>query len=110
MLRAGFVGTQPREAPHYANFVRRMAELGYQEGRNFSITFRSWMSKATTETIASSRRAKSTCSWRFERAGRDKGRTNRSLHRTKNEVRPAAGGAHGRPLALPGARGAGTAN
>ena len=28
MLRVGFVGMQPREAPHYANFLRRMAELG----------------------------------------------------------------------------------
>ena len=36
MLRVGFVGMQPREAPHYTNFLRRMAELGYQEGRNFT--------------------------------------------------------------------------
>jgi hypothetical protein len=26
MLRVGFVGMQPREAPHYTNFLRRMAE------------------------------------------------------------------------------------
>ena len=32
MLRVGFVGMQPREAPHYTNFLKRMAELGYQEG------------------------------------------------------------------------------
>src|SRR5262249_24990469 len=31
-LRVGFVGMQPRDAPHYANFLKRMAELGYQEG------------------------------------------------------------------------------
>jgi hypothetical protein len=37
MLRVGFVGMQPREAPHYANFLKRMAELGYQEGRNFTL-------------------------------------------------------------------------
>src|SRR5262245_60676548 len=29
------------------------------------------------------------------------------LRRSKNEVRPAVGGIHGRPLALPGARGGG---
>jgi putative ABC transport system substrate-binding protein len=39
MLRVGFVGMQPREAPHYANFLRRMAELGYQEGRNFTFDY-----------------------------------------------------------------------
>jgi ABC-type uncharacterized transport system substrate-binding protein len=39
MLRVGFVGMQPREAPHYANFLRRMAELGYQEGRNFAFDY-----------------------------------------------------------------------
>jgi hypothetical protein len=37
MLRVGFVGMQPREWPLYTNFLRRMAELGYQEGRNFAI-------------------------------------------------------------------------
>src|SRR2546429_1632701 len=36
MLRLGFVGIQPREAPVYTNFLKRMAELGYQEGRNFT--------------------------------------------------------------------------
>jgi hypothetical protein len=39
MLRVGFVGMQPREAPHYANFLKRMAELGYQEGRNFTFEY-----------------------------------------------------------------------
>src|SRR6516164_5913863 len=39
MLRVGFVGMQPREAPHYANFLKRMAELGYQEGRNFKFDY-----------------------------------------------------------------------
>src|SRR5438270_3542067 len=39
MLRIGFVGMQPREAPHYANFLKRMAELGYQEGRNFTFNY-----------------------------------------------------------------------
>src|SRR5260370_29656873 len=33
MLRVGFVGMQPREAPLYANFLKRMAELCYQESR-----------------------------------------------------------------------------
>jgi putative ABC transport system substrate-binding protein len=35
MLRVGFVGIQPRGAPIYVAFLKRMAELGYQEGRNF---------------------------------------------------------------------------
>ena len=39
MLRVGFVGMQPREAPHYANFLKRMAQLGYQEGRNFTFDY-----------------------------------------------------------------------
>src|SRR6201997_2237886 len=39
MLRVGFVGMQPREWPLYTNFLRRMAELGYQEGRNFSFDY-----------------------------------------------------------------------
>src|SRR6266702_7737798 len=39
MLRVGFVGMQPRESPLYTNFLRRMAELGYQEGRNFTFDY-----------------------------------------------------------------------
>jgi ABC-type uncharacterized transport system substrate-binding protein len=39
MLRVGFVGMQPRESPLYANFLKRMAELGYQEGRNFTFEY-----------------------------------------------------------------------
>src|SRR5213592_4852260 len=39
MLRIGFVGMQPREFPLYANFLKRMAELGYQEGRNFTFDY-----------------------------------------------------------------------
>ena len=35
MLRLGFVGIQSRDSPFYRNFLRRMAQLGYQEGRNF---------------------------------------------------------------------------
>jgi putative tryptophan/tyrosine transport system substrate-binding protein len=38
MLRVGFV-IQPREAPAYTNFLKRMAELGYQEGRNFTFDY-----------------------------------------------------------------------
>ena len=30
---------QPQDAPHYANFLKRMAELGYQEGRNFTFDY-----------------------------------------------------------------------
>jgi len=39
MLRVGFVGMQPREFPLYTTFVKRMAELGYQEGRNFTFDY-----------------------------------------------------------------------
>src|SRR5262249_36173372 len=39
MLRVGFVGIQPREAPVYTNFLKRMAQLGYQEGRNFTFDY-----------------------------------------------------------------------
>ena len=39
MLRVGFVGMQPRESPFYAAFLERMAELGYQEGRNFAFEY-----------------------------------------------------------------------
>jgi putative ABC transport system substrate-binding protein len=39
MLRVGFVGIQPRDAPIYVAFLKRMAELGYQEGRNFTFEY-----------------------------------------------------------------------
>jgi hypothetical protein len=39
MLRVGFVGMQPREFPLYTTFLKRMAELGYQEGRNFAFEY-----------------------------------------------------------------------
>ena len=39
MLRVGFVGIQPREAPLYTTFLKRMAELSYQEGRNFAFDY-----------------------------------------------------------------------
>jgi putative tryptophan/tyrosine transport system substrate-binding protein len=39
MLRLGFVGIQPRDAPIYRNFLRHMAEFGYQEGRNFTFDY-----------------------------------------------------------------------
>jgi ABC-type uncharacterized transport system substrate-binding protein len=39
MLRVGFVGIEPRESPLYTNFLKRMAELGYQEGRNFAFEY-----------------------------------------------------------------------
>jgi putative tryptophan/tyrosine transport system substrate-binding protein len=38
-LRVGFVGVQPRDSAIYNNFRRRMAELGYQEGRNFTFDY-----------------------------------------------------------------------
>jgi putative ABC transport system substrate-binding protein len=39
MLRVGFVGIQPRESPFYTNFLKRMAELGYQEARNLTFDY-----------------------------------------------------------------------
>jgi putative tryptophan/tyrosine transport system substrate-binding protein len=39
MLRVGYSGMMTREAPHYAAFEKRMAELGYQEGRNFAFEY-----------------------------------------------------------------------
>jgi ABC-type uncharacterized transport system substrate-binding protein len=39
MLRVGFVGMQSRDSPLYTNFLKRMAELGYQEGRNFTFDY-----------------------------------------------------------------------
>jgi putative ABC transport system substrate-binding protein len=39
MLRVGFVGAQPRESPLYAAFLKRMADLGYREGRNFTFEY-----------------------------------------------------------------------
>src|SRR5260221_4886456 len=39
MLRVGFVGMQPREFRIYTSFLKRMAELGYQEGRNFTFDY-----------------------------------------------------------------------
>ncbi|MCC6780479.1 MAG: ABC transporter substrate-binding protein [Hyphomicrobiales bacterium] len=34
VLRVGYVGLQPRNSPRYKVFLKRMAELGYQEGQN----------------------------------------------------------------------------
>jgi putative ABC transport system substrate-binding protein len=39
MLRVGFVGMQSRDSPLYINFLMGMAELGYQEGRNFTFDY-----------------------------------------------------------------------
>jgi putative tryptophan/tyrosine transport system substrate-binding protein len=39
VLRVGYVGVQSPDAPLYTAFRNRMAELGYQEGRNFSLEY-----------------------------------------------------------------------
>jgi putative ABC transport system substrate-binding protein len=39
MLRVGYSGIMQRDAPHYAAFEKRMAELGYQQGRNFAFEY-----------------------------------------------------------------------
>ena len=38
-LRVGAASVQPRNAPIYAAFVKRMGELGYEEGKNFTFEF-----------------------------------------------------------------------
>jgi len=48
MLRVGYSGMLPREAPHYAAFEKRMAELGYQGAEiSHSNTFRRRASEDT---------------------------------------------------------------
>ena len=39
MLRVGTVAGTPKSSPQWAAFERRMGELGYQEGKNFSFDF-----------------------------------------------------------------------
>ncbi|MFI5022402.1 MAG: ABC transporter substrate-binding protein [Alphaproteobacteria bacterium] len=39
MLRVGLVLITPRTAPHNVAFRKRMAELGYEEGKNFTFEF-----------------------------------------------------------------------
>src|ERR1700694_4334814 len=39
VFRVGFVGIQPFDAPIYVAFRKRMAELGYQDGRNFTFEY-----------------------------------------------------------------------
>jgi putative ABC transport system substrate-binding protein len=39
MLRVGYSGILPRSAPHYVAFEKRMAELGYEQGRNLTIEY-----------------------------------------------------------------------
>ena len=39
MLRVGFSGILPRGAAHYVAFEKRMAELGYHQGRNFTFEY-----------------------------------------------------------------------
>jgi CENP-B N-terminal DNA-binding domain len=39
VLRVGYSGMLPRGAPHYAAFEKRMIELGYREGSNFTFEY-----------------------------------------------------------------------
>ena len=39
MLRVGTVSGSQKSSPQWAAFVRRMAELGYQEGKTFTFDF-----------------------------------------------------------------------
>jgi len=38
-LHVGMVAAQPRSSPPYEAFLQRLAELGYQQGRNFTFEF-----------------------------------------------------------------------
>jgi putative ABC transport system substrate-binding protein len=49
MLRVGMVAAQPRSSPPYAAFLQRLAELGYQQGRNLAFEF---IQAAKTEDYA----------------------------------------------------------
>jgi hypothetical protein len=50
MARVGRVDLQPRTAPFYGAFERRMAELGYQEGQNFAFAHVQYISRALKVT------------------------------------------------------------
>src|SRR3984957_5016707 len=39
MLRVGTASTQPRSSPLWKAFEQRMAELGYQDGRNYTFDY-----------------------------------------------------------------------
>jgi putative ABC transport system substrate-binding protein len=39
ILKVGTVAGTPKSSPQWVAFERRMVELGYQEGRNFSFDF-----------------------------------------------------------------------
>ena len=39
VLRVGMVAGQPRTSPTYAPFLQRLAELGYEQGRNLAFEF-----------------------------------------------------------------------
>ena len=39
LLRVGFSGMLPRDAPHYVAFEKRMADLGYQQDQNFAFEY-----------------------------------------------------------------------
>jgi putative tryptophan/tyrosine transport system substrate-binding protein len=48
-LRVAAVGLLPRSAPHWAIFLRRMAEIGYVEGKNFVFDYAQVPSADTLE-------------------------------------------------------------
>jgi len=39
MLRLGWIGLLPRSSPIYTAFLKRMGELGYEDGKNFSFGY-----------------------------------------------------------------------
>ncbi len=39
VLRVGWAGINPRTAPIFGGFTKRMVELGYQEGKNFALEY-----------------------------------------------------------------------
>ena len=62
MLRVGTVAGTPRSSPQWVAFERRMGELGYQEGRNFSFDFLQAASAGEYEVpLPEARGARSRC-------------------------------------------------
>ena len=58
MLRVGTVAGTPKSSPQWVAFERRMGELGYQEGKNFSFDFLKLRARTSTKSYTESLRRK----------------------------------------------------
>jgi hypothetical protein len=64
ILRVGTVSALQQSSPQWAAFMRRMAELGYEEGKNFVlISDRPRTKRSTKPATGRSRRANRISSW-----------------------------------------------